>query len=46
MENDKTNYARDNNLDDVFMTDIDEKISQKIISEIEDRRELSSIKNV
>ena len=46
MENDKSNCARENNLDDVFMTEIDEKTSQKIISEIEDRRELNSIKNV
>lgn len=35
-----------NHLDDVFMTDIDEHSSQKIISQIEEKRELESIKNV
>lgn len=40
--NDKPN----NNLDDVFLTDIDEQSCQKIISQIEEQRAIETIKNV
>ena len=42
---DKIN-SRKNDLEDVFFTDIDDVTSQKIISQIEDEREIDSIKNV
>ena len=40
-----TNH-NNNHLDDVFATDIDDHSCQKIISQIEEKRELESIKNV
>ena len=38
--------SKNNDLDDVFYSDIDEFTSQKIINQIEDYREKDSIKNV